>query len=38
MEKEVEYFYQDQNLLPFLQKKHTLTNDTFEEETYDWEY
>ena len=38
IEKEVEYFYQDQNRLPFLQKKHTLTNDTFEEETYNWEY
>ena len=37
-EKEVEFFYIDKNRLPYLQKKHTVTNETFEEETYEWEY
>jgi hypothetical protein len=38
VEKEVEFFYQDQKRLPFLQKKQTITHQTFEEETYEWEY
>lgn len=38
VEKEVEFFYQDQKRLPFLQKKHTVTHETFEEESYEWEY
>ncbi len=37
-EKEMEFFYKDQNRLPYLQKKHSFTNEIFEEETYEWEY
>jgi hypothetical protein len=36
--REVIFFYKDNERLPFLQKKHTLNHDTFEEETYLWEY
>jgi len=36
--KEVEYFYKEDQRLPYLQKKHTYNNDIFEEETYEWEY
>ena len=38
LEKEVVFFYKDNKKLPYLQKRQSLTNKTFEEETYDWEY
>lgn len=38
LEKEVDFIYLENNRLPYLQKKHTVAHDTFEEETYEWEY